>query len=86
MCIVGNIARNIRCFTKHASGCRVTISFVSMLPKKILVLKVMIYHYSFFLRTVLAIAGEDFSIVASDTRLSEGYSIHSRDSPKCYKL
>uniref|UniRef100_A0A8C7EJ41 Proteasome subunit beta n=1 Tax=Neovison vison TaxID=452646 RepID=A0A8C7EJ41_NEOVI len=37
-------------------------------------------------RTVLAIAGEDFSIVASDTRLSEGYSIHTRDSPKCYKL
>merc|ERR1712212_1269616 len=36
--------------------------------------------------TVLAVAGEDFAIVASDTRLSEGYSIHSRDSPKCYKL
>uniref|UniRef100_G1MF80 Proteasome subunit beta type-1 n=1 Tax=Ailuropoda melanoleuca TaxID=9646 RepID=G1MF80_AILME len=36
--------------------------------------------------TVLAIAGEDFSIVASDTRLSEGYSVHTRDSPKCYKL
>ncbi|KAL6030062.1 hypothetical protein STEG23_011461, partial [Scotinomys teguina] len=36
--------------------------------------------------TVLAIAGEDFSIVASDTRLSEGFSIHTRDSPKCYKL
>uniref|UniRef100_A0A8C6EJT3 Proteasome subunit beta n=1 Tax=Microcebus murinus TaxID=30608 RepID=A0A8C6EJT3_MICMU len=35
--------------------------------------------------TVLAIA-EDFSIVASDTRLSEGFSIHTRDSPKCYKL
>lgn len=39
-----------------------------------------------FFRTVLAVAGEDFAIVASDTRLSEGYSIHSRDSPKCYKL
>lgn len=40
-----------------------------------------------FLRsTVLAVAGDDFAIVASDTRLSEGYSIHSRDSPKCYKL
>uniref|UniRef100_A0A8C7ECT6 Proteasome subunit beta n=1 Tax=Nothoprocta perdicaria TaxID=30464 RepID=A0A8C7ECT6_NOTPE len=37
-------------------------------------------------KTVLAIAGEDFSIVASDTRLSEGYAIHSRDSPKCYRL
>lgn len=40
----------------------------------------------FIFRTVLAVAGEDFAIVASDTRLSEGYSIHSRDSPKCYKL
>ncbi|ERE82156.1 proteasome subunit beta type-1-like protein [Cricetulus griseus] len=39
-----------------------------------------------YLGTVLAIAGEDFSIVASDTRLSEGFSIHTRDSPKCYKL
>lgn len=42
--------------------------------------------YAFNGGTVLAIAGEDFSIVASDTRLSEGYSIHTRDSPKCYKL
>ncbi|XP_033110407.1 proteasome subunit beta type-1-B-like [Anneissia japonica] len=36
--------------------------------------------------TVLAIAGEDFAIVASDTRLSEGFSIHSRNQPKTYKL
>ncbi|KAK7815299.1 hypothetical protein U0070_019143, partial [Myodes glareolus] len=42
--------------------------------------------YTFNGGTVLAIAGEDFSIVASDTRLSEGFSIHTRDSPKCYKL
>ncbi|XP_037103060.1 proteasome subunit beta type-1 [Syngnathus acus] len=42
--------------------------------------------YTFNGGTVLALAGEDFAIVASDTRLSEGYSIHSRDSPKCYKL
>uniref|UniRef100_A0A8B9YRN8 Proteasome subunit beta n=1 Tax=Bos mutus grunniens TaxID=30521 RepID=A0A8B9YRN8_BOSMU len=42
--------------------------------------------YAFNGGTVLAIAGEDFSIVASDTRLSEGFSIHTRDSPKCYKL
>uniref|UniRef100_A0A673JLU2 Proteasome subunit beta n=1 Tax=Sinocyclocheilus rhinocerous TaxID=307959 RepID=A0A673JLU2_9TELE len=42
--------------------------------------------YAFNGGTVLAVAGEDFALVASDTRLSEGYSIHSRDSPKCYKL
>eukprot|EP00128_Syssomonas_multiformis_P005164 Colp12_sorted_trinity150504_noHs@393 len=36
--------------------------------------------------TVLAVAGEDFAIVASDTRLSEGYEILSRDVPKTYQL
>ncbi|ESO11589.1 hypothetical protein HELRODRAFT_156230 [Helobdella robusta] len=42
--------------------------------------------YSWNGGTVLAIAGENFTIVASDTRLSEGFSIHSRSSPKTYKL
>ena len=37
-------------------------------------------------RTILAIAGEDFSVIAADTRLSQGFSIHTRDSPKTYKL
>lgn len=36
--------------------------------------------------TVLAVAGEDFSVIASDTRLSQGFSIHTRDLPKTYKL
>eukprot|EP01147_Barroeca_monosierra_P004547 gene4547-8569_t len=36
--------------------------------------------------TIVGIAGEDYSLLASDTRLSEGYSIHSRDSSKLYKL
>jgi len=36
--------------------------------------------------TILAIAGEDFSVVASDMRLSEGFMIHSRECQKTYKL
>jgi 20S proteasome alpha/beta subunit len=35
---------------------------------------------------VLGIAGEDYALIASDTRLSEGYEIHSRKSPKAYQL
>ncbi|ESO83745.1 hypothetical protein LOTGIDRAFT_132853 [Lottia gigantea] len=42
--------------------------------------------YAFNGGTVLAVAGEDFAVVASDTRLSEGFSIHSREAPKTYKL
>ncbi|CAI8048874.1 Proteasome subunit beta type-1-B [Geodia barretti] len=36
--------------------------------------------------TVLALAGEDFAVIASDTRLSEGFQIYSRDYPKTYQL
>merc|ERR1712165_98248 len=36
--------------------------------------------------TILAIAGDDFCVIASDTRLSEGFSIHSRDCPKTRQL
>lgn len=36
--------------------------------------------------TVLALAGDDFSVIASDTRLSEGFQIYSRDYPKTYQL
>lgn len=34
----------------------------------------------------MAIAGDDYAIIASDTRLSEGFSIHSREVQKTYKL
>ncbi|XP_031551908.1 proteasome subunit beta type-1-A-like [Actinia tenebrosa] len=36
--------------------------------------------------TVLAISGEDFAVIASDTRLSQGFQIHTRDSSKIYNL
>lgn len=39
--------------------------------------------YSFQGGTVLAISGEDYAVIASDTRLSEGFRIHSRELPKC---
>ena len=34
----------------------------------------------------MAVAGEDFSVVGCDTRLSEGYSILSRDVSKVRKM
>eukprot|EP00051_Salpingoeca_urceolata_P027281 m.480796 g.480796 ORF g.480796 m.480796 type:complete len:216 (-) comp21955_c0_seq1:62-709(-) len=36
--------------------------------------------------TVVGIAGDDFAVIASDTRLSEDYSIHSRNSTKIHEL
>lgn len=34
----------------------------------------------------MAIAGEDFAVIAADTRLSSGYSIHTREQNKSFKL
>ena len=45
-----------------------------------------LYSFAFFNSTILAIAGDDFSVIGSDLRLSEGYSIHTRDCPKTYTL
>ncbi|XP_078471758.1 proteasome subunit beta type-1 [Lampetra fluviatilis] len=42
--------------------------------------------YAFNGGTILAIAGEDYALLASDTRLSEHFSIHTRDSPKVHAL
>lgn len=37
-------------------------------------------------RNVVAIAGDDYSIIAADTRLSTGYSIYTRKQKKLFKL
>ena len=42
--------------------------------------------FSFAFRTIVAVAGEDFAIIASDTRLIQGYSILTREQPKLFKL
>jgi len=42
--------------------------------------------YSFNGGTILALSGPDYAIVASDTRLSEGFMIHSRNTSKIHKL
>ncbi|XP_015122396.1 proteasome subunit beta type-1 [Diachasma alloeum] len=36
--------------------------------------------------SVVAIAGEDFAIIAAETRLSAGFSIYTRDQEKLFKL
>lgn len=36
--------------------------------------------------SVVAIAGKDYAIIASETRLSTGYQIYSRDQPKLFQL
>jgi len=36
--------------------------------------------------SVVAIAGEDYAVIASDTRLSAGYQIYTREQPKLFNL
>nr|CAD7580030.1 unnamed protein product [Timema californicum] len=36
--------------------------------------------------SIVAIAGEDYAIIASDTRLSSGFSIYTREQSKLFKL
>lgn len=42
--------------------------------------------YAFNGGNIMAVAGDDFSVVATDTRLSQGFLIHSRDHPKAIQL
>ena len=42
--------------------------------------------YAFNGGNILAVSGEDFAVVASDTRLSQGFMIHSRNHPKAVRL
>lgn len=36
--------------------------------------------------SIVAISGKDFAIIASDTRLSEGFMIFTRKQPKLFEL
>jgi Proteasome subunit len=36
--------------------------------------------------TILAIAGADFTVIAGDTRQSDGYNIQTRYAPKVFRL
>jgi 20S proteasome subunit beta 6 len=43
-------------------------------------------YIEYCFRSVVALAGDDFSLIAADTRLSTGFSIYSRKQEKLFKL
>lgn len=52
----------------------------------LLIACVVLFLSSLSASTVLAVSGKDYVIVAGDTRMSDGYSILSRDVSKLFKL
>ena len=42
--------------------------------------------FCYFLRTCVAVSGEDYCVVAADTRMSTGFSIMTRDATKICEL
>lgn len=41
---------------------------------------------NFCFRTAVAVAGEDYCVIAADTRMSTGFSILTRDQTKLFKV
>ncbi|KAG8293304.1 Proteasome subunit beta type-1 [Homalodisca vitripennis] len=61
---------------------------VAPLKTTLLARDVSVFYFLVFLssRTTVAIAGPDFCVIASDTRLGTGYSILTREQPKLFRL
>lgn len=62
------------------------MKLVSLLPGLNENITKFFFHIFLSFRSAVAIAGEDFAVIAADTRLSTGYSIHTRNQNKLFKL
>lgn len=59
-----------------------TIIHLHITSRRVLVLK----NFDSSLRSVIALAGDDFCVIAADTRLSAGFSIYTREQQKLFPL